>query len=169
MRGSKIGLALLIFFSIVSCKKVTEERVTYDNVIYELNNIAVYSSSSEKIKQKTPVQYISILYADLFNAQIPNNELNNLTLISTAIGDKTMASELILSHYLNSPSLQLPGDTEMLQDIPAFVEQTYVRFYQRYPTEYEKLFLVNLIESDEGMDVQTIYTSFVLANEYYFY
>jgi len=169
MQGFKIGVVLLVFLSAVSCKKVTEERVTYDNVIYELNNVAVYSSSSEKIKQKTPVQYISILYADLFNTQIPNNELNNLTLISTAIGDKTMASELILSHYLNSPSLQLPGNAEMLQDIPAFIEQTYVRFYQRFPTEYEKLFLTNLIENDPEMDVQTIYTSFVLANEYYFY
>jgi hypothetical protein len=169
MQVSKFLLLIVAVVLFASCKKTIEERVIYDNVIYEMNNVVVYSSSSEKVKQKTPVQYISILYADLFNARIPNNELNNLTLISTAIGDKTMANELILSHYLNSPNLQLPGNEEMLSNIPAFVDEVYVRFYQRNPTPYEKLYLTNLIEEDESLTVQLIYTSFVLSNEYYFY
>lgn len=169
MRDSKLLLYIIVVLLFASCKKTVEERVIYDNVIYEMNNVVVYNSSSEKTKQKTPIQYISILYADLFNARIPNNELNNLTLISTAIGDKTMANELILSHYLNSPDLQLPGNEEMLNDIPVFVDEVYVRFFQRYPTPYEKLYLTNLIEEDQSLTVQLIYTSFVLSNEYYFY
>lgn len=169
MRGSKIILCFSFILLFASCKKTVEERVIYDNVIYEMNNVVVYNSSSEKTKQKTPVQYISILYADLFNTRIPNNELNNLTLISTAIGDKTLANELILSHYLNSPDLQLPGNEDMLSDIPAFVEEVYIRFYQRNATPYEKLYLTNLIEEDQSLTVQLIYTSFALSNEYYFY
>jgi hypothetical protein len=169
MRVSKFVFIFSVIVLVASCKKTTEEQVIYDNVIYEMNNVVVYNSSSEKTKQKTPVQYISILYADLFNARIPNNELNNLTLISTAIGDKTLANELILSHYLNSPDLQLPGNEEMLSDIPGFVDEIYIRFYQRNPTPYEKLYLTNLIEEDESLTVQLIYTSFVLSNEYYFY
>lgn len=167
MRVFSVILIGLLAFS--SCKKVVEEEVTYDYPIYGINTQVVYSSSAEKTRQKTPVQYISILYGDLFGARIPNNELNNLTLLSTANGDKGMANELILSHYLNNPALQLPSDAEMQENPEAFAEQTYIRFYKRNPTPYEKLFLVNLIEDDAATTVEVVYTAFILSNEYYFY
>jgi hypothetical protein len=163
---SFLVIALLAF---TSCKKVVEEEVNYDYPIYGINTQVLYSSSAEKTRQKTPVQYISILYGDLFGARIPNNVLNNLTLLSTAIGDKGMANELILSHYLNNPTLQLPTNAEMQSNPEMFAEQTYIRFYKRRPTPYEKIFLVNLIEDDAALTVEVIYTAFVLSNEYYFY
>lgn len=160
-------IALVVLTS--SCKKVEQEEVQYDYAIYGITDQVVYSSSAEKTRQKTPVQYISILYGDLFHERIPNNELNNLTLLSTAIGDKGMVNELILSHYLNNATLELPTDAEMQADPESFVDQTYVRFYKRNPTPYEKMFFVNLIEEDPSMTVEVMYTSFVLSNEYYFY
>lgn len=163
------SLIAILAISLVSCKKVTEERVVYEYPIYGINDQVVYSSSAEKVRQKTPVQYISILYGDLFGERIPNNELNNLTLLSSAIGDKTMANELILSHYLNDPALDLPSNTEMQGDIEGFVEQTYIRFYKRNPTPYEKLYLTDLIADDAEITVELVYTSFILSNEYYFY
>lgn len=152
-----------------ACKKVVEEEVTYDQAIYGINTQVVYSSSAEKTRQKTPVQYISILYGDLYGARIPNNELNNLSLLSTANGDKGMVNELILSHYLNDPGLELPSDADMHSDPEAFVQQTYIRFYKRNPTPYEKIFFVNFIEDDPELTVEVLYTSFILSNEYYFY
>lgn len=163
---SLVFLAVLLFSS---CKKEVREEVNYDQVLYGLNNVVVYSSSAEKTRQKTPGQYISILYGDLFGTRISNNELNNLNLLSIANGDKGMANELILSHYLNSPEIELPTDQEMRDDIGAFVEACYVRFYKRYPTPYEKLYLTNLIDEDQGITVQLVYTTFILSNEYYFY
>ncbi len=153
----------------ISCQKDIQEEVIYDYAIYELNDQVVYSSAAEKIREKTPVQYISILYGDLFNARIPNSELNNLTLLSTAIGDKGLVNELILSHYLVNPDLALSTQAEMQADPEGFAQQTYVRFYKRNPTPYESIFLVNLIESDPDLTVPVIYTAFVLSNEYYFY
>lgn len=152
-----------------ACKKVLEEEVTYDQAIYGINTQVVYSSSAEKTRQKTPVQYISILYGDLFGERIPNNELNNLSLLSAANGDKGMANELILSHYLSDPGLELPTDADMQSDPAAFVEATYIRFYKRNPTPYEKIYFVNLIEDDPELSVQVLYTAFILSNEYYFY
>ncbi len=152
-----------------SCKKVEKEEVTFDYPIYGITPQVIYSSNAEKTRQKTPVQYISILYGDLFNERIPNNVLNNLSLLSTAIGDKGMVNELILSHYLNNPTLELPTDAEMQSDPETFATETYVRFYKRNPTPYEKIYLVNLIEEDPEITVEVIYTAFVLSNEYYFY
>ena len=167
MRAFRWILPILVLLT--ACKKEVREEVNYDQVMYGINNVAVYSSSAEKERQKTPVQYISILYGDLFGQRIPNSELNKLTLISLANGDKTMANELILSHYLNSPQLLLPTNQQMRDDLNAFVEATYIRFYKRYPTPYEKLFFVNLIDDDQALTVEMVYTAFILANEYYFY
>ena len=163
---SLLTIALLLT---TSCKKEVQEEVTYDQAIYGINTQVVYSSSSEKTRQKTPVQYISIMYGDLFGERIPNNELNNLALLSAANGDKGMVNELILSHYLNDPELELPTDAEMQSDPEAFVEATYIRFYKRNPTPYEKIYFVNLIEEDPDITVEVLYTAFILSNEYYFY
>ena len=152
-----------------ACKKVIEEEVTYDQAVYGINTQVVYSSSAEKTRQKTAVQYISIMYGDLFGARIPNNELNNLALLSTANGDKGMANELILSHYLNDPDVELPTNADMSANPESFVEQTYIRFYKRNPTPYEKIYFINLIENDPALSVEVLYTAFILSNEYYFY
>lgn len=168
MRLFKFFIAALAFLTL-SCQKDILEEVSYAYPVYGITDQAVYSSSAEKTREKTPVQYISILYGDLFDARIPNNELNNLTLLSTAIGDKGLVNELILSHYLTNPDLVVPTQEEMQANPEVFAQQTYVRFYKRNPTPYEALFLVNLIENDPSLTVEVVYTAFVLSNEYYFY
>lgn len=66
MKKIYLFIAVLIFFS--ACKKQTEIVTTQvvDNVIYQVGGTAVYQDNSEKNKQKTNTQYISILHANLF-------------------------------------------------------------------------------------------------------
>ena len=73
-----IGLALVIFV-FASCKKTTEETIVYDNVIYEINDVEVYASNAQKTKQKTPEQYISIMYNDIYNQSISTTFLQDLS------------------------------------------------------------------------------------------
>ena len=164
-------LIYLIVFSLVlfSCKKKIIEETVYDNIIYEVNDVAVYGSNVEKTKQKSTNQYISILYTDLFNQAISNNELAEISELTLAMGDKQTSNELIISHYLNSPLVNIPTNSQMRADIPTFINETYVKFYQRYPTEYEKIYLKKMIEDDPLITTENIYVAFALSNEYYFY
>lgn len=163
--------AWVIVFALLltSCKKERVETQVYDNVIYEVDSTRLYNSAAEKTKQKTPTQYISILYSDLYNKTISNNELSELNELSLAVGDKTMVNELTLSHYLKATWVDKPSDPEMRADIESFVTFVYVKFYLRYPTEYEKRYLADIIGKDPMLTVDEIYTAFVLSNEYYYY
>jgi hypothetical protein len=161
-------LLFLMAFSF-SCKKTKIEETVYDNVVYRVDTVPLYFSNSEKNKQKSTIQYISILYADLFGKGISNKELAELSELNLSIGDKTMANELLLSHYLNDSEVKLPTATAMRADVGQFVEEVYLRFYLRNPTAYEKYHLVNLIEEDEQLTPAKVFTAFALSNEYYFY
>ncbi len=153
----------------VSCKKKIEEQVVYDNVIYDIDNVEVYSSNAQKTKQKSPELLISIMYADLYNQGISTTELLEVAEIYLATGDKTMFNELIFSHFFKAPAAVVPTDAQMRADIDQFVDDTYIRFFQRHPSEYEKHYVTNLITNDAAVTVENVYTSFVLANEYFFY
>ena len=162
------AIPILLLFS-SACKKEIEEKQVYDNIIYQVDTSRLYSSSAEKTKQKSQTQYISIMYSDLFSTNISGNVLSELSELSLAMGDKTMANELTLSHYLNSTALDKPSDTEMRSDVESFVELTYLRFYQRNPSPYEKIYLIGVIDNDPILTVLDIYTAFILSNEYYYY
>ena len=152
-----------------ACKKEYTEKQVYDNVIYEMDTVRLYNSAAEKSRQKSQTQYISILYSDLYNKSIPTNELSELSELGLATGDKTMVNELTLGHYLNGAGVDKPTDAEMRADIGTFITWAYLKFYSRYPTEYEKRYLTDIIEKDVDMTVDDVYTSFILSNEYYYY
>jgi hypothetical protein len=163
---------LFVFASmalVISCKKEIEEIVVYDNTIYQMENIAVYGSAAEKNKQKTPLQFISIMYADLFNQRISNTELNDLVQVELSIGDKNLFKELIFKHYVNESGITLPTLNQMQANPSTFTTDIYLRFYQRNPTGYEKYYIENLINTDQSITPELIYTSFVLSEEYNFY
>ena len=57
----------------------------------------------------------------------------------------------------------------MRADIEQFVIKTYKRFYVRKPSEAEKTFFINYIESHPNITAEHLYFSFASSNEYYFY
>lgn len=161
-----IALAMVFSFS---CKKKIEEQIVYDNVIYGVDDVEVYSSNAQKTSQKSAELLVSIMYADIFNQGINTNTLLEISEIYLALGDKTMFNELIFSHFFKDPSAFVPTDVQMRADIETFIEESYIRFFQRNPSEYEKHYLKDLITNDNDITVENVYTSFVLSNEYYFY
>lgn len=169
MRVFKYAFILSTVCLIFSCVKRIEEKVVYDNIYYQMDTVPVYQTAAQKVKQKTALQYLSIMYADFFNKAIPSSELNDLDELSLAFGDKGLMNELYLSKYLRRGDVQIPTNSEMRSDVDAFIDETYIRFYLRNPTAYERRYLTDLIENDTDLTPALIYTSFALANEYYFY
>jgi hypothetical protein len=158
----KIIFLTILTITLFSCKK--EYRY-----IYDVGNEVVYENNSEKNKQKSSAQFISILYSNLFQSSISLQESNQLSELRMAVGDKQVADNLIINNYVNSAGVNLPSDTDMRADIPKFVEETYIRFYLRKPTPYEAKFLKEEIENDPGLSPKLIYAAFAESNEYKFY
>ena len=156
---------------LMSCKKETQlvTQPTVDNYIYEVNNEVVYQSNVEKTRQKTPELYLSILYSNLFQTTISNDDLTQLANIRTATGDKQMAGELFLNAFVNSGNDIIPSNSEMREDIEQFIVDTYVRFFLRIPSPYEVFELKKEIEDDINLTPSLIYQAFALSNEYKFY
>ncbi len=157
-------IILLFFcFSILvsSCKK--------DDIVYDVNQVNATSYNANKNKLKTIPQYISILYANLFQKALSANELVEITNCIESIGDKEVAHEIVLSNFMNQSGVTLPSDSFMRADYNAFIEQTYKRFYVRDLTEAEREFFLNFFESHPDVSVEMVYSAFSLSNEYQFY
>ncbi len=165
----KIFLLLLVISSLTACKKTVIQNHVYDNVIYDVGKTAVYQSAAQKTRQKTTTQFISILYSDLFQSAIPNNQLNDLSILYLANGDKNMITEMLVSNYMNTTGVKLPSNTDMRADVDKFINNTYIHFYLRYPTSYELYYLKNMIQNDANITPELVYSSFVLSDEYWFY
>jgi hypothetical protein len=162
-----VFIGFLLLFS--SCKKEVEQTIVYSNVIYELDDVKIYSSNAEKTKQKSPELLLSIMYSDIFNQGIPTNKLLEIAELSASNGDKTMFTEMIFSQFLTEPTASVPTDSQMRANLDVFIEDNYIRFFQRKPTAYEKIYLESLISGNSAITVENVFTSFALSNEYYFY
>ncbi len=152
---------IFILFSFSSCKK--------EDSIYDINQIQSSSFNANKNKLKTPSQYISILYANLFQKALSANELVEITRCIEAIGDKEVAHEIILSNFMNQADVNLPSDSLMRSDLDTFLEETYKRFYVRDISQAEREFFLKFFESYPDVSVEMVYTAFALSNEYQFY
>lgn len=155
----------LLFFCLsvlaISCKK--------DDIIYDVSQVNATSYNANKNKLKTISQYISILYANLFQKALSANELVEITNCIESIGDKQVAHEIILSNFMNKSGVTMPSDSLMRTDVNAFIEQTYKRFYVRDLTEAEREFFLNFFASHPDVSVEMVYSAFSLSNEYQFY
>ena len=158
------SLAILSVFAVSvvlsSCKR--------DNK-YELIPEKVTPSSAGKLKQKTDEQWISILYANLFQKAISIAKLNEVKDAMYSVGDKQLARELVVSNFFNNPAIEIPKDGEMRADIDTFLTEAYKRFYVRNISEAEKTYLSNYIKNNPDVTVEFVYASLALSNEYQFY
>ena len=150
---------MLITFA--SCKK--------EEPIYDVNQIQSTSYNANKNKLKSTAQYISILYANLFQKALSANELVEITRCIESIGDKEVAHEIVLSNFMNQTGVTLPSDSLMRADLDVFLEETYKRFYVRDITEAEREFFLKFFESHPNVSAEMVYSAFSLSNEYQFY
>ena len=156
---------ILILFSVVmilsSCKK--------EDPIYDINQIQSQSYNANKNKLKSPSQYISILYANLFQKALSANELVEITRCIESVGDKELVHEVIISNFMNEKFVIIPSDSLMRADLNLFIEETYKRFYVRDITEAEREYFLNFFELHPEITSEMVYTAFSLSNEYQFY
>lgn len=157
-----LTILALFILTMSSCKKEY-------NYIYDVGTEVVYSSNGEKNKEKSSTQFISILYSNLFQSTVTQQQLNDLSELRLAIGDKQIADNLIINAYVHNGAVQIPTNAAMRTDINLFVENTYLRFFLRKPTPYEAQFMKESIEADVGMTPDLIYSAFAESNEYKFY
>lgn len=148
--------------ALASCKKD-------EDVLFEINDVELYSSAAEKDKQKNNQQYVSILYTNLFQSALSGNDVYNLNNCFYSIGDQDLAREVLISNFFNQVGVQLPTVDEMNADIEGFIENTFKRFFVRFPTEAEKTWIKNFIQGNPFMTPELVYFSFALSNEYLFY
>ena len=154
-----IGVCGLLFFS--SCQD--------EYLVYGIEDVEITPVNSTKDKPKTHSQYISILYANMFQKAIgPNQMLEALNAIES-IGDKQVAYDMLVSKYMNDPDVKIPSVESMRANPEAFVRETYTRFLVRQPTEAELQWMINYIDSRPSLTPELVYFSFATSNEHAHY
>lgn len=131
--------------------------------------MSVSMPNAQKSKLKSEEQFISILYANLFQKALSANELLDMTDVIFSIGDKDLAHEVIISNLMNNPDVLLPSDSLMRADVDAFIEDTYVRFLVRRPTVGELTWFRNFLSNHPDLSVEMVYIAFALSHEYLYY
>lgn len=157
-----VGVALLALLLATSCRR--DEYVMYD-----VNPIGVSGLNTGKNKLKTNSQYISILYANLFQKALSANQLVEINNLIESIGDKQLAHEIVVSNFMNRNDVRIPSMQEMRADVDGFIDETYKRFLVREPTESERSWFRNFIQTNTFVSPEIVYLSFALCDEYQFY
>ena len=163
----RIGYCLLFVGALFvgSCTKKIEKN----RYIYEVLEQELYQNSAQKQYLKTTDQFISIAYSHLFGASITNNELTQYNVSLMALGDKATMQDMIVKALINRNGVILVTNNAMRADIPTFVEQTYLRFYNRKPNEFESWKMKDLIEKNTDITPKMIYYSMMTSDEYRYY
>lgn len=153
-------IPILLLFSL-SCKEKT--------YIHSVNEITVTPNNAGKNKEKSTEQFINITYANLYQEALSPNDLVDKTELILSIGDKQVAYESVIAKMMVDPNVKLPTKDEMLADVEGFIIETYKRFYVRLPSEAEKTWWENYIESHPNLTPELMYFAFATSNEYNFY
>lgn len=163
MKTIRIFYALCSFALVFSsCKKDT-------NYVYEVDDVTVAQTGGEKGNVKTTTEFISIVYSDLFNTNIPTGILVNLQKSYEAFGDKKLIEDRIVRHFLDSSAVQIPSDATMRANVPQFVDETIVKFFNRNPDAFEKYFISNIIQSNTDITPMMVYYACLTSDEYRYY
>ncbi len=157
-----LGSAIVLLLLLPGCSK--EKRY-----IYEVEPQQLYENAAQKQYLKTTDQFISIAYTHLFNVSITNNQLTQYNVALMSLGDKATIQDMIIKSLINKSGVQIPADAAMRADIPVFVEQTYLRLFNRKPNEFEAWKMKDLIEKNADISPKMIYYSMMTSNEYRYY
>ncbi|MBK9283936.1 MAG: hypothetical protein IPM51_06395 [Sphingobacteriaceae bacterium] len=158
-----VVLIASVLFSITSCKKPKTEYQ------YGVNNENLLPPNVNKTRLKTTDQYISILYANLFQKALSSNNIFAISQAFDSVGDQILARQLLIANLMKKPGVKIPTVTEMNADLNTFITDTYVRFYVRKPSEAEKEYLKQFITADPNVTPELVYMSFALSDEYMYY
>lgn len=161
MKKQLLSLLLLLSLSL-ACKK----EKTY---LYGVNDVTVKQEGAVKPSVKTTTEFISIAYADIFGTTIPANDLTQLSVLYSAFGDKKLMENMIIKNFLNAPGVAIPTKAQMNADITSFLQNTYTKFLNRTPNEFELYGTKVLVQADTSITPELIYYGMLTSNEYRHY
>jgi hypothetical protein len=157
-----IAIALFVFVGTTSCKKKKE-------YVYEITPVTAKKESRNKNSIKTPNEFISLAYSDLFGVSIASKKLLLLNEGYTLFGDKKYVESIIIRNLLNDPQLQLISTQNMRANPKDFVTKAYKTLFAREVTEYELQYLTNYINTTPTLTSKLFYHSLLSSNEYRYY
>lgn len=154
---------IILLATLFACSKDEEQ------VVFGVNDVDLYQNSEEKDNLKSATEFISIAYADIFQTTVTSDILERLTIPYIAFGDNELIEDDIIRNMLNNQNAILPSDQAMRTDIPQFVKETYIRFYNREPDAFEAWQMEEFINQDPNLTVELIYYAFMTSEEYRYY
>ena len=158
----KIIFVFLISIVFNSCKKETE-------YIYEVNDVQVSQENIGKGIPKSTIEFLSIAYSDIFGNTISQNQLNRLSLLYLAFGDKKLLEDLLIKNMINRPESLLPSNQTMRADVDLFIVNAYQKLYNRSPNELEVFTLKKNINENAQMTAVMVYYAMMTSDEYRYY
>ncbi len=158
----KILVFCLVVLIFQSCKKETE-------YIYEVDSTQVEKDQTNKDISKSTIEFLSIAYSDIFGSTITQNQLNRLSLLYLAFGDKKLLEDLLIKNMINRPESQLPSNATMRADVAAYVKSTYIKLFNREPNELEAYTLKKNIDENADLTSVMVYYSMMTSDEYRYY
>jgi hypothetical protein len=164
-RFAPLPCALMLGFLLLFGASCTTEP----EVHYGLEPLELASSTADKDRVKTIDQWIAILHADLFGTALGSAELFDIKQAFQSVGDQEVARESLVASFMQNPDVQLPALESMLTNPDNFVEEAYVRFFVRYPTQAERTWMRNYIQNTPTVTPELVYSSFALSTEYLHY
>jgi hypothetical protein len=157
----KVGaVALAVVFG--GCERPSEAH-------FVLEDHGVEAASAGKDRVKSPEQWVSIVYTNLFQTGLPANDQFDIAEVFESIGDQDVAREVILSNFFNEEGVVLPSAASMHANPEAFIEETYLRFFVRQPTTAERTYLRGFLVEHPEMTPELVYLAFGLSEEYQHY
>ena len=151
-----------MFFLLSGC--TSEPEVTYG-----LQPLELQASTADKDRVKSIEQWITILHADLFGEALGSAELFEIKQAFASVGDQEIARAVLVSNFMQDDEVQLPDAGMIAQNPDGFIDDTYVRFLVRYPTEAERTWMRNYLATNPTVTPESVYTAFALSEEYLHY
>ncbi len=162
MKLNALFVFVLTLAFLCSCKTDKEYE-------YEVNPVTVTKPGGEKTNRKSTTEFISIAYSDLFGTSIPQTKLVNLSIAYSSFGDLKIIEERIIKNLLNDSSAVIPNTPSVSGDTILFIRNSYKKFYNREPDEFEKHYWKELIQNNASVVPATIYYAMMTSDEYRFY
>lgn len=165
MRATKIIAAICVSGMVLFSAGCQKEK----NIIYEVNDVDVEKPNANKDYVKSLTEFISIAYTDLFGLNITQAQLQTLSVPYSGFGDLKLIEDLIIRNFLNSSTVVIPTDAEMRADVDQFLLDTYQKFFNRYPNEFELWHMKNKINDNADITPELFYYAMMTSNEYRYY
>lgn len=155
-------ISVLVLGTFSSCQKDK-------NIIYDVNDVNVNRPEGNKDYVKSLAEFISIAYTDLFGASISQAQLQTLAVPYSGFGDLKLIEDMIIKNFLNDANVIVPSNTAMRDNVDQFLMDTYQKFLNRNPNEFELWHMKNVIDENSEITPELVYYAIMTSNEYRYY